>query len=853
MNAILLVCLFTTGQIVTAADNAQLPEAESIRIETLNGLRDPDPEIVWVELAFLKDSNRWRRQSVMSELLKLADHESADIRGTALECLAEIGPPAAAALPLAERRLRDPDPMVRVAAASALWKIGRRGDLAAPVLIDAMRVDDETQSVLDVATSILQLIGPAASGSWDQLKTLLDDRREAVREYACIPIGALGPEHRELVSARLIHALQDPASGVRIAAATALNHVDGPIESALDALMQISQLEPPLTPVLADSEWYRETYASCAIKALGEFEGDATPAVKVLAKCLDSRIRVVRLEAATALGRIGPSARDAIPALSRALRESYVKIKRDPTQYSCVGNNAAIALGLIGPEAVTTLLSDLEDQSPDVRAKAALALGDIAEAASRTVVPLSRRLADVHASVRIAAAKAIGRLGPAAVEAAPELAKLLVDPAKVPSIDPNLPVTDTETVCEVALQALSSLQAEADQVMPAVALILPEADHITCEFVAVLRLFPQEARGMIEPLKRLLQKPKTRVGAACALAFVDSRHPEIRAILEDALFHGDQPHSLAALGLGRLAERGLIFDDEFISRFADLAGKSNDLFLRSSLLRMRPEDSQVADRLLEAMRDRYPVFDRISIREAERTLIDLSTAESVAAALVRELNFAPNQLADGYGAYSTQHEHLVVPSQLRAARILIAAQIAPDEVLQRLKILSEYDAWSIKCAVADQLANMKARLDAASAILMPMLEENWGYQAKPVFSGDGGKWHIVGDRAALALAKLNATQALTGQLDNRSAEVRIRIVRALGSLGPDALTPQLLLRARDLDPRVRRETMTALGRLAQSHPDLQPKLRGPLQSAAEDRRLSVRDAAQRSLASWRAE
>jgi len=102
----------------------------------------------------------------------------------------------------------------------------------------------------------------------------------------------------------------------------------------------------------------------------------------------------------------------------RDARAAYpvVRMMGDPQ----VGMVAAFLAGRMGEVAVEPLLVSLRDESPVVRARAALALADLREA--RAVEPLRAMLSDADPSVREAAGKALERLASPAPpsDAAPE-------------------------------------------------------------------------------------------------------------------------------------------------------------------------------------------------------------------------------------------------------------------------------------------------------------------------------------------------------------------------------------------------------------------------------------------------
>jgi HEAT repeat protein len=114
-----------------------------------------------------------------------------------------------------------------------------------------------------------------------------------------------------------------------------------------------------------------------------------------------------RAHAASALGGIGPVAKDAVPGL--------VKLLHDPDEN--VRRAAADALGGIGPAAVPGLAKLLHDPDGNVRGYAASALSRIGPAAEAAVPALAAALKDADAEVRWWVADALKAIGPASVPA----------------------------------------------------------------------------------------------------------------------------------------------------------------------------------------------------------------------------------------------------------------------------------------------------------------------------------------------------------------------------------------------------------------------------------------------------
>jgi HEAT repeat protein len=104
-----------------------------------------------------------------------------------------------------------------------------------------------------------------------------------------------------------------------------------------------------------------------AARALGKLGPAAAVSVPGLTAALQQRNLKLRLAAATALGSIGAAAAPAIPALAAAMTGAHLVLAR----------LAAQALSRIGRPAVDTLVELLESPDPYVRREAAWALSEI--------------------------------------------------------------------------------------------------------------------------------------------------------------------------------------------------------------------------------------------------------------------------------------------------------------------------------------------------------------------------------------------------------------------------------------------------------------------------------------------
>ncbi len=172
----------------------------------------------------------------------------------------------------------------------------------------------------------------------------------------------------------------------------------------------------------------------------------ATSAIEALARQLRSRSAAAQEQAATALGRMGPSAAAAIAALENALRTA------GDTDVPAI---AAWALGEIGRAAVPALLRGLAIHDENVRTPIVAA---VARVGPEAIPALVGALASDDAYVRDAAAEALGRIGPPARDALPALLRLAQEPSATDAMLSALAAvgrTEPERVLPVLVAALA--------------------------------------------------------------------------------------------------------------------------------------------------------------------------------------------------------------------------------------------------------------------------------------------------------------------------------------------------------------------------------------------------------------
>jgi HEAT repeat protein len=199
----------------------------------------------------------------------------------------------------------------------------------------------------------------------------------------------------------------------------------------------------------------RQRVLSAAVSKVTRYGSNAAPAVPVLVRLYQSTNQLVRVLVTQALGRIGPAASNAIPALVIGLHptNSFGLVgNSDPlVQIDPSGDYTARALAsLLQHREQESWLTNLVDKwlvllaprNPDDRRElwpmgidpnagtrwaAVQALGLMRFAAPRAVPVIKYYVRDPSERMRAVAASALGRLGPEAASALPELCGLLTD------------------------------------------------------------------------------------------------------------------------------------------------------------------------------------------------------------------------------------------------------------------------------------------------------------------------------------------------------------------------------------------------------------------------------------------
>jgi len=307
------------------------------RLQNLAG--DPVPEVRSSALLALSELDL-RTDAYLPKLVAALQDESPVVRSAAALALANTGPEAKPALQPLIQALSDSDRSVQKGAARAVAAIGSGAEAAVPALTAALRENDAPLRVEFIRA--LGKIGPQAASAAPQLLQFVDDTTPEVRAALFACLGSIGPAANAAAGA-LSKAVKDPALEIRANAVAAFAKIESDPKQVL----------PILEGALDDSSLSVRKVAAEALARFGDSAEEVLPKLFALLKSEEDRpmaldalrqVRVksvslltetlsnsdpsVRLFACEALGRLGPQAKESIPALKKALNDDYDVVRR---------------------------------------------------------------------------------------------------------------------------------------------------------------------------------------------------------------------------------------------------------------------------------------------------------------------------------------------------------------------------------------------------------------------------------------------------------------------------------------------------------------------------------------------
>ncbi len=271
---------------------------------------DADPRVRATALGALV-STRAQRLAAISRVEAALKDSSPMVRVAATQLVPYLGDEARPLAPTLLAALGDSDPAVRLAVVQALPTIGAAAEPALGALLQLLpKAESQTRvQVLQVFASI----GGSAKAALPEVQSLLKDSDAAVRAAALLALAKI--EEPEARLAILMSGLDDPALPVRKVAAQELAALGDKAREATTRLTAMLQ---------------RENERDFAFDALRQISPRSVPDLVTM---LTDRDLAVKLFATQRLGRLGPEARDAIPALEAILSgQERSELKRNVTE-----------------------------------------------------------------------------------------------------------------------------------------------------------------------------------------------------------------------------------------------------------------------------------------------------------------------------------------------------------------------------------------------------------------------------------------------------------------------------------------------------------------------------------------
>jgi HEAT repeat protein len=288
-----------------AASCGVAPEALLARLET--GLKDPSPEVRHAVVMSIARLGAAAKPAV-PRLIEQLDSSDPELRRASVLALGTLGPEAEPAVPgLADQLDRVP-PVRQVELLEALGAVGPAAASALPRMTPLA-----ASAEASVRRGFLAAVGrfkDAGLPARDRVVSALRDVDPAVRAAAVTALGAIDSGGETTVS-ELVRALDDSEIGVRRAAAEAIGRLEErgrPAEERLFAL-------------LANGD-----ERAAAREALRAIHPTSVPR---LLEALGHSDWTVRELAVDGLSRLGKEAKEAVPALEKAMRDDpHEEVKR---------------------------------------------------------------------------------------------------------------------------------------------------------------------------------------------------------------------------------------------------------------------------------------------------------------------------------------------------------------------------------------------------------------------------------------------------------------------------------------------------------------------------------------------
>lgn len=320
-----------------------------------------------------------------------------------------------------------------------------------------------------------------------------------------------------------------------------------------EALWKIDQTpSATLMPVLLEVFKHKEPEVRAAVpRVIALIGGKSKKALDALEAALVDKDFDVKLAAITALGDLGPIAKDRAGAL--------LDLTDDRESFSLLEPFVGAALSNLGDGSIPTLTKALGADSSDRRRLAAYALGSMGPKAASAAAELGKALQHKDPTLRATAARALGKIGSGAKTTLPQLEKTLADEVPAVRIEAALATwfisgqekhvgvlvkslsDESVRVRENACQALAIMKAAAKDAVDPVAKLLDDKELRIRAIMTLGEIGPTAAKTL-PTLKKLLHEKDgdTQLASAFAVWQIGGDAKESMKVLEDLL--GTEAH-----------------------------------------------------------------------------------------------------------------------------------------------------------------------------------------------------------------------------------------------------------------------------------------------------------------------
>jgi HEAT repeat protein/beta-lactamase regulating signal transducer with metallopeptidase domain len=339
------------------------------------------------------------RQAV-STLVEMLRDPDAEVSIRAASALGHLAPTEArAAVPMLKAHLREGPPEIRIAAAGALAQCGPdEAQKAVPLLLEFLRdPDDEIWQRAAQALSQGGVVIPKAA--FPEIMKMLQTPR--TRHRTAQILARVDPRGLEEALPELTEMLNDRQ--VRLVAVQVLGRMGPAARPAIPAILESMKN--------ADAG-----FKGIAVQVVSRLSGDkeAVPALIKLLKDPQRRLLAVQM-----LGRMGPAAKPAVPAIVETMKNADPAFKSAALQaLSQLGGN---------DNTVPELIELLKD--PGQRLQAVQILGRMGPAAKSAVPAVIQAMKDGTSGFRLIALQMLPRMGADPKEMEGVLSESMKDPA----------------------------------------------------------------------------------------------------------------------------------------------------------------------------------------------------------------------------------------------------------------------------------------------------------------------------------------------------------------------------------------------------------------------------------------